>query len=668
MTPQNSESADRPTIEVEIGEPAPTWFGFERSIGLGTPATGTPEDRAPVTVQRVPGGTWNSDHVERLRSLSPLSGRDTSGLVPVADITGDPVAGLTVVSLRTDAPRFQDRLDFRTPPSWNEVAGIALAASLAVEKGHSLGLRHGALHPNDVVVSGDELAIAGMGLSLGGTPETRLETAPEVADSGVPTVAGDVFSLGKLLEAGTGGDRSTPAAIAAVIADATAENVVDRIPTAQAFADRLRAAAGDASRTYRPMSFAESTLFRSGAGRAAGADAAIVGATTAEAAETAAPVEPSPSGSRRVLPWVVGAGLAGLVGFALWAAASDGTDDSSVTTTSMTTTTTEQATTSASTQASTTVTTSATTATTASSTPTTTAPSTTTITSTTTTSPFTTTITTTTTAPSTTAAPTTTPTTTVPLAAVPADDAGLELLHGLPAPSVDVYTNGQLLVEGFEPGQIAGPLNLLDGEYEFALFAATDDAAASQSDRDDTALVSGDLIVDGKPATLVVAADAEGLPAVVRFAEDLRPTAAGDGRITIRNPTEVAVIVGITPISGGESISEGLGPRATVSADLAAGDLQIQIEDQSGAVLIVTIVSNPEGNLTTGTFLIGADGEGRLLLQRISGLESPPDGIPTGDSGLLPGPETPYTGLALAAIAATSLFVLVGRQRLGQSR
>jgi hypothetical protein len=675
MATQESESADGPTVEVEISEAAAPWFGFERSIGLGAPATGRPEDRAPVTVQRIPGGVWTKAHIERLLGTSPASGRGIAGLVPVADIAGDPEVALTVVSLRTDAPRFQDRLDFRTPPTWNEGAGITLAAALAVEKGHSLGLRHGALQASDVVVSGDEVAIAGMGLSLGGMPESGLTTAPEVGASGVPTVAGDVFSLGKLLEAGTRGDRSTPAEIADVIADATAEDPADRIPTAQALADRVRSAGGDAIRTYRPMSFADSTLFHTSggvvhaSGGATAADGALGAAPTS--VDTVASAEPSPSSRRGVLPWVVGAGLLALVSFGLWAAASDGTggssDDSAATTVTTVPVTTVPGTSSTTTEAPTTQT-STTTSTSTSALPTTTIAPTTTATPSTTapTTAATTTATTTTTAPTTTTtAPTTAPTTTtVAVPAIPAGEAGLELLHGLPSPAVDVYADGELLLGGFEPGEIAGPLNLPDGEYDLALFAAADTPATSESDREDPALVAGELIVDGQPATLVVAADAQGSPTIVRFAEDLRPTAAGDGRITIRNPGETAVIVTMTPLAGGEPLSEPLAARATISADLPAGEYRIRIEDQARQVLFETTISNPEGNLTTGTFLIGEDDQSLLLLQRINGLQSPPDGIPTGDSGLLPGPDDGYFGLAIAALAAVGLLVLVGRHRL----
>ena len=79
----------------------------------------------------------------------------------------------------------------------------------------------------------------------------------------------------------------------------------------------------------------------------------------------------------------------------------------------------------------------------------------------------------------------------LPASASTADSATLWVLHGIPDTPVDVYVNGELTLDDFASGDLAGPLTLPAGDYEVALTAP--DAA------DDSAPVLG-------PATLTLAA------------------------------------------------------------------------------------------------------------------------------------------------------------------
>lgn len=633
-------------IELSDFESIPPWFGFVRTNATAAPRLGTPKDRGPVTVQTVPEGRWSSDHVDRLLNTTPTLERDTSGLVPVISIIDDGSGNRQVTSLRTDAPRFQERLDFRTPPPWNEGAGVALAASKAVQKAHSLGLRHGALQPSDVIVAGSELAVAGMGLSLSGSPEEGLPMAPEVARSGVPTVPGDVYSLGLLLKAGTEGDPNTPDEIKQVIADATTEDVGDRIPSALAFSERLTEAGGASMRSYTPMGFMDSPLLTGGAVAAAPVSAtAAAAATTPSVPAVEAAASAASSGSTgKILPWVVGAGLAGVIGFGLWAAATGGSNDSTAPTTSVATTATT-----------TTVTTDA---------PTTTQDPTTT--------PSTTSGDTTATTTTATTTTTTAPATTVPeppvVDATPIEDAGLELVHGLQAPAVDAYLDGELLVAGFEPGEIAGPLALDGGDYELQLFAAADNPTQTALDRDDDPIATDSVSLSGSPETVVVGSDGSDGVALSTFADDLKSVAAGEGRVSLRNPTDSTIVVSLDPepFMDGQAIErQAVSPGAIFARDLPAGDYRLFITEENGEELLSTALSNTEGEVTAGTFL--ADGTPRMIFQRTGGLGTPPDGIPTGTSGLLPGSKDPVPGLLIAAAGSLGLFALVGRERLRRS-
>ncbi|MGI9610441.1 MAG: DUF4397 domain-containing protein [Acidimicrobiia bacterium] len=619
------------------------WFEYERSEAIAAPMAGTPDDRTPVTMQTVPAGRWSEEHIDRLIGTAPTEDRDTSGLVPVVSITAAEDESLQAISLRTDAPRFQERLDFRTPPPWNEGAGVAYGAALAVDKGHSLGLRHGALQPTDVVVAGSELAVSGMGLSLFGTPEDGLVMAPEVRTSGVPTVPGDVYSLGKLLEAGTAGDPNTPAEIAAVVADATAEDVEDRIPSAAAFAQRLQEAGGDAMRRYTPMAFSDSPLLAAPAAETVTpAAAAVAEAPAAAATATATTTTAGRSSIGKILPWLVGAGLVGVIGFGLWAATT-GTDDGSGPTTTATVTTTDTTTTD-------------TTVPTTGSTTTDSEPATSSSTTSSTTSTTTTSTTTTSSAPTTLPEPPDIP-------ATPVSEAGLEFVHGVPNTPVDTYLNGELLAAGFAPGQIAGPLALDPGSYQLGLYPQTDNPADLAADRTDEPLLAQTIQLSGEPQSIVVSSDGAGGVRLSSFEDDLSPLAAGDGRISLRNPTSETVLATLEPIGDGESVErQAIAPGGALTRDLPAGNYQLTIASETGEPLLTTVVSNVEGEATAGTFL--NNGTARMVFQRIGGLGTPPIGIPTGTDGLLPGSTDPTTGLLIAAAGALGLLMLVGRERL----
>jgi hypothetical protein len=53
-----------------------------------------------------------------------------------------------------------------------------------------------------------------------------------------------------------------------------------------------------------------------------------------------------------------------------------------------------------------------------------------------------------------------------PASAATAGNAALSVLHGIPDTPVDVYVNGELTLDDFQPGDLAGPLDLPAGDYE----------------------------------------------------------------------------------------------------------------------------------------------------------------------------------------------------------
>ena len=69
-----------------------------------------------------------------------------------------------------------------------------------------------------------------------------------------------------------------------------------------------------------------------------------------------------------------------------------------------------------------------------------------------------------------------------PASADTSSNAVLSVLHGIPDTPVDVYVNGELTIDDFEPGTLAGPLDLPAGDYQVALTAPdATDAPTSRS-------------------------------------------------------------------------------------------------------------------------------------------------------------------------------------------
>src|SRR5215208_7587605 len=56
--------------------------------------------------------------------------------------------------------------------------------------------------------------------------------------------------------------------------------------------------------------------------------------------------------------------------------------------------------------------------------------------------------------------------------ATAADTATVSVLHAVPDTPVDVYANGERLIDDFQPGTLTDPLQLPAGSYDLAVFPA----------------------------------------------------------------------------------------------------------------------------------------------------------------------------------------------------
>ncbi|GGC00097.1 DUF4397 domain-containing protein [Cellulomonas carbonis] len=233
--------------------------------------------------------------------------------------------------------------------------------------------------------------------------------------------------------------------------------------------------------------------------------------------------------------------------------------------------------------------------------------------------------------------------------------ASLSVLHGIPDTPVDVYVNGELTLDDFQPGDLAGPLDLEAGTYSVALTAP--DAA------DASAPVLGpiDLPLEaGMSYTAVAHLGADGAPTANLFTNDTSNTAAGEGRLTVRH---VAAAPAVDVLAGGSPVISGLENPDEEVLNLPAGTVSAAV---AAAGTTEPVVGPADVPVTEGTNTIvyawGSLEAGNLALatQSIEGLHSAPAGVPSGELGLADQQQSlaPWalTG-ALVVLAATAFAV-----------
>jgi len=251
-----------------------------------------------------------------------------------------------------------------------------------------------------------------------------------------------------------------------------------------------------------------------------------------------------------------------------------------------------------------------------------------------------------------------------PAQAISATTADLSVLHGIPDTPVDVYVNGELTLDDFQPGDLAGPLDLPAGDYEVALTAT--DAA------DDSAPILG-------PVTLTLAANSSytavahlteaGEPTLTAFGNDLATTAAGQGRLAVRH---VAAAPAVDILAGGAPVIQGLVNPDEARLDLPVGTVSaaVALAGTTDPVIGPADVAISDGVLTI-VYAWGSaeDGNLDLAVQTVTVGHTTPGGVPSGTAGYAAERDAltqAFWIISLAfAAAAASVAVVVARRRQG---
>lgn len=203
----------------------------------------------------------------------------------------------------------------------------------------------------------------------------------------------------------------------------------------------------------------------------------------------------------------------------------------------------------------------------------------------------------------------------------------VSVVHGIPDTPVDVYVNGRKTLDNFKPGDVAGPLNLAEGEYDIALTKPGEPV-------DKAILTADDAKVPGG-ANISIAAhlSADGKPQLTPFVNDTSKLDAGKARLIVRH-TAAAPAVDVR--AGGTPVFEDLTNPKEAEADVDAGTVtaDVVLAGTDTVAIGPADLALKEGTATI-VYAIGSaeDKNLSLVAQTISGLHSAPGGVPSGDGG-----------------------------------
>ena len=226
------------------------------------------------------------------------------------------------------------------------------------------------------------------------------------------------------------------------------------------------------------------------------------------------------------------------------------------------------------------------------------------------------------------------------------------VVHGVPDLAVDVYVNGDLTLEGFEFGDVAGPLTLPAGTYDIEIYGA-----GADPDTDDPALAGSAELPAGAAATIAAYLQEGGSPTLGVFVENNDTTAAGEGRISAYHLADFgAVDVLVNDSAVWEGVTNGQGANADLPVDTY--NVKITAAGDAATVAFDDDVSLSEGTNTIA-YAIGSVEGGSFTVATAAldvGADSP-DGVPTGDAGLAASNDWLTVALAAAAVVLLTLGV-----------
>lgn len=251
----------------------------------------------------------------------------------------------------------------------------------------------------------------------------------------------------------------------------------------------------------------------------------------------------------------------------------------------------------------------------------------------------------------------------LPAAASGSDDgtATVSVLHAVPDTPVDVYANGEILLDDFEPGTLTDPQELPAGDYDLAVYPADTESIEGVDP-----VISADGVTVPAGANVSVAAHLTeaGEPALTPFVNDTSSVAAGEGRLTVRH---TAAAPAVDVLADGTVIVDGLTNPEEASLTTAAGTVEaaVNLAGTDTTAIGPTDLEVAEG-ASTIVYAWGSAEAGNLQLavQTIDDLGSDPSAVPSGLGDASTGfPVGLGVLTALAAGGAVLVSVTMVRRR-----
>jgi hypothetical protein len=224
------------------------------------------------------------------------------------------------------------------------------------------------------------------------------------------------------------------------------------------------------------------------------------------------------------------------------------------------------------------------------------------------------------------------------------------VLHGLPAFTADVYVNGELTLDGFEPITATDPLELPAGRYHIEIREVGAPADSPP------ALERTVRVKAGGNYSIIAHLTPDGQRTLSVFANETSPIGPGEARLVVRS---VATAPPLDVEANGEAILEGVAGLEAAEAELPAGRYSIAFLTSQGAqrVLPPQDLRLAEGNAYF-LYVVGSADAGtlELMVQNVGGLGSAPAGIQTGSGGLAAPEGFPTWATAAMAVAAAAVL------------
>jgi len=232
-----------------------------------------------------------------------------------------------------------------------------------------------------------------------------------------------------------------------------------------------------------------------------------------------------------------------------------------------------------------------------------------------------------------------------------AGEAQVTVVHGLRGELVDVYVDGKLLLDGFQPDRLTSPLPLPAGPHTVDLRPAGTPAT-------DPPKATATADVPAGPVSVVAHFAPDGGWTMSLFTNEVEPLAAGVGKVVFRNAAAVTPVA--VTLSGGTPVPAiDVGKEADET--LPAASYAVKVGAADGAVLL------PDNDIDVGAgkalilYLVGKGDSLTWLSQEVAAGAAAPAAVQAGNSGLLGSDPAAVGRLYVGIAAVVAGFALAGR-------